>query len=69
MNIFAYNLEKNTCLPPQEHIHWTSNKFLQFTHFIYIYLKGLMYTLVYIIFRRKTISGVEQDLKNLSNAP
>ena len=68
MNIFAYNLEKNTCLPPQEHIHWTSNEFLQFYSF-QIYLKGLMYTLVYRIFRRKTMSSVEQDFKNFSNAP
>ena len=68
MNIFAYNLEKKTCLPPQKHIHWTSNKFLKFYSF-QIYLKGLVYTLVYRIFRRNTMSGVEQDFKTLSNAP
>ena len=43
LNIFAYNLEKNTCLLPQEHTHWTSNKFLQFYSF---QIQGLIYALV-----------------------
>lgn len=68
-NIFAYNLEKNICLPPQECIHWLlTNIFYSFIHFKY--KKGLIYTLVDRIFKikRKTTSGVKQDFKNLSNA-
>ena len=67
-NIFAYNLEKNICLPPQECIHWLlKNFFHSFIHFRY--KKGLIYTLVDRIFKiNKTTSGVKQDFKNLSNA-